>query len=486
MNYSRGFIPVSRGSRSPERTATLLIGLLLFTFAAPLAAAPAAWGLDPTFGENGIVTTNISRQDISTELAIQPDGKIVVVGYATSSTTIGNNFFVTRYTVNGALDTTFANSGYVAMNFGYRDADARTVAFQADGKIVVGGLAMTSGFGRDFGLARFNNDGSLDASFGGDGLVVTRFSDNYAQAYEEVVESLVIQPDGKVVAAGTLRDPSQSRYILSNRIALARYNADGSLDSDFGTNGLVESNFGNELNAAMIVAQQSDGKFVIGGYTGFVSEDYQTRRDFMVARYNTDGTLDTTFGQEGKTTTDFEGKDDVVTAMVLRPDDSILVVGYSSTADSMRRSVIALAQFEANGAPDFSFQEDGKATYNLPAGDDVSITDIALQSDGAFLISGYTFTPNRSILQRYLPDGSIDSTFGSGGTLFLDTDGYVASAQAIALQQDGKVVVAGDRTTEQGGGNPPSDIVVRRFQADAPFLPPAYDYGLWLPLVKHD
>ena len=182
--------------------------------------------LDLTFGNNGLIITDISGATLSTitDVALQPDTKIVAVGAVTIGTL---NFLVARYNADGSLDSSFGTGGIVSTDFAGGSDTANTVLVQPNGKIVAVGQS-----GTDFGLARYNPDGSLDPSFGTGGLVTTNFGAT------DVANAALLQPDGKIIAVGT------SDAGGTNDFALARYNSNGSLDSIFGTGGLVTTNFG--------------------------------------------------------------------------------------------------------------------------------------------------------------------------------------------------------------------------------------------------
>src|SRR5215472_16863891 len=213
------------------------------------------------------------------------------------------------------LDPTFGTGGRVTTDFGGTGAAARTVAVQADGKILTAGVAASTGVA-DFALARYNSDGTLDVSFGTGGQVTTDFAGANDQA-----ESVSVQPDGRIVAAG-----AAGPYI--NRgfdFALARYNSNGTLDTSFGTSGKVTTDFASANDVPSepsAVALQRDGKIVVMGET-LVGGVY----DFALARYDSNGTLDTSFGTSGKVTTDFAGGNDLPFSIAVQPDGNIVVAG---------------------------------------------------------------------------------------------------------------------------------------------------------------
>jgi len=333
---------------------------------------------------------------------------------------------------SGDLDPTFGSGGKVTTNFDSFDR-ANAVAIQSDGKIVVAGSALTI-TSNDFALARYNSDGSLDASFGAGGKVTTDFFGTKDEAH-----AVAIQDDGKIVVAGGALNFS----VNTDLFALARYNSDGSLDAGFGTGGKVATNFGNGAGANAI-AIQSDGKIVIGG-GAFLGNS--TQNDFALVRYNTNGALDTSFGASGKVTTDFFARDDQVNAIAIQGDGKIVAAGVASPA--LLLSVFALARYDGSGSLDPSFDTDGKVTadlFGLAAGANA----VAIQSDGKIVAAGTTFisnavfdTPLDFALARYAGNGTPDPTFGAGGKIITDFFGSSDSANAVAIQSDGKIISAG-------------------------------------------
>ncbi len=260
-----------------------------------LARYNADGSLDTSFGTSGKVTTDFgTTTDSAFALVLQPDGKIVAAG----------GTFMARYNADGSLDAGFGTGGKVTTaGFG-----AVALILQADGKLVAAGDLFAPATNDNFGLARYNPDGSLDTSFGTGGEVLTDFGG------EEFANALVLQPDGKLVAAGT----------TGSDFALARYNADGSLDTSFGSGGKVTTaGFGS----ARALVLQPDGKLVAAG-DGF--PPLATSDDFGLVRYNSDGSLDTSFGTAGKILTDFGGTNEAATSLVLQPDGKLVAAGSSN------------------------------------------------------------------------------------------------------------------------------------------------------------
>ena len=297
------------------------------------------------------------------------------------------------------------------------------MAIQADGKLVAAG---TSGF-KTFALARYNIDGSSDSTFSGDGKLTTDITSK-----EDFANVVAIQADGKVVAAG------DSGVGGSNeRFALTRYNSDGSLDSTFGGDGRVTTDFTSYPDDALALAIQIDGKIVVAGGAGFGAPNEK----FALARYNADGSLDTTFSGDGKRITDFTSHPDVAFAMVLQADGKIVVGGGASLGRS--NPTWALARYNLDGSLDTTLGGNGKVTTDFTRGDDDAYS-LALQADGKIVAAGQSGGSNpKFALARYNSDGSLDATFGADGKVTTDfTPGY-DSAYSVAIQADGMIVAAG-------------------------------------------
>lgn len=385
---------------------------------------------------------------------------------------------------DGDLDLTFGIRGRVTTDF---FASGSAFAIQSDGKIVAAGSTKYysatwhySGMRyteNDFVISRFNSDGSPDATFGVGGKVTTDFSGGRDEAW-----ALAIQSDGKIVVAGlaSIADmtvtPVPGLAIRGARwvFGLARYNSDGSLDADFGDGGKVTTNFSGNRETAMALAIQSDGRIVAAGQTSLV--DGAGPGDpgkFALARYNRDGSLDVTFGIEGKVTTDLGWMmSDWVSALAIGPDNKILAAGAAAVSESKKMNAwldcfadwippdldFALARYNPDGALDTSFGDGGIVTTDFGDLHD-SITSLRLQPDGKIVVSGvagddtgtgpcdldyYYF--NSLALARYNSNGSLDTGFGRGGTV----TSKFGWADSLAIQSDGRIVAAGSDDNKQG------------------------------------
>ncbi len=285
--------------------------------------------VDTSFGTGGKVSADFSAAvDRAWAVLIQPNGGIVVAGHASISSPLGadNEFAVARFTSSGALDTSFGTGGKVTTNIAGRTDLAHAAALQGDGKIVLAGrVADGGGDNPDFGLVRYNADGSLDTGFGVAGIV----REVTANSWDEAAD-LVIQNDGKIVAAG-------HAIVGSSGFALRRFNADGSRDSGFGSNGLVTTTLSTQDDYGRGVALQRDGKIVVVGGTSSLSKP-----DFGVMRYNADGTLDPSFGSGGKLTVDFFGAGDNAQDIAIQADGKIVVSGAATNGTSVGLGLVRI------------------------------------------------------------------------------------------------------------------------------------------------
>jgi uncharacterized delta-60 repeat protein len=325
----------------------------------------------------------------------------------------------------GTLDLTFGNGGKVIAGTNRGTDSALAMAVQSDGKIVAAGESQRNGSGFDFALVRYAPDGTLDTSFGDGGKVTTAIGSAYAYAF-----AISLQPDGKIVAAGTSSNGS------NEDLAIVRYNSDGSLDSTFGTGGKVTTAIGPGTDRASAVAMQSDGKIVVSVRSSI--------GDFVLVRYNPNGSLDGAFGSGGIVTTDVSSSEDNANAVTIQPDGKIVAAGYGY-------SDFALARYNSNGSLDSMFGVGGLVATPIGSAF-ANASDVMLQSDGMIVVAGTAFNGSNYdfAVARYNTNGSLDTAFGSGGTVMTPIGLNHDEAYTVTLQSDGKIVAAGD--INQGHG----------------------------------
>ncbi len=338
-------------------------------------------------------------------------------------------------------DPSFGTGGRVSTSFaaGTVVPNRQRIKVLADDKILQAFSINTGGVtGNDFALVRYNADGSLDNSFGTSGLVTTDFGG------DDGATSLIVQSDGKILVAGYSNT-------TSGLFALARYNANGTLDNSFDTDGKLTTAIGTD-NIAYSINLQADGKIIVAG-TSLVGTNYV----FSLARYNTDGSLDTTFDTDGKVTASVGGEGvDIAYSTVIQPDGKIVLAGYA-----LKNGVgnFGLARFNPDGSLDATFDTDGKVTTAI--GTDAGAYSVTLQN-GSIVAAGYSFngTNNDLALVRYTATGALDATFNGTGIVSTNLGGNEEINQ-VSVQADNKLLVGGYTTV---GGD--EDFVVARYQAN--------------------
>jgi len=419
-------------ARELSRMCAISMLMVLVLLGTEQIAQGAAGDLDQTFGTGGHVFTDFSGNSD--------------YGYAIALQTDGRiivagqsgvypvfHAALARYNTNGQLDPTFGAGGKVIAALDAGGDGLAAIALQPDGRIVAAGSVLHDNWQLAFLLARFNPDGTLDSNFGSGGVVVTNFGDSTAAA-----SSLVLQPDGKIVVAGV---SGAGPYSELNDFALARYNSNGSPDQSFGNGGKVKTHFPGVYNTgsrATAAALQADGKLVVAG----TYKNEATARAFALARYNANGSLDTTFGSGGMVTTSMGSGDAIAFSMALLSGGRIVATGYLEAGH--RNHDFALACYNPSGTLDQSFGNGGRVTTDLFGATDDIAYGLAAQSDGKLVLAGRTGTyPSfHFALARYQNNGQLDQTFGTGGKVSSTFDNS-GQGYGVTVQRDGKIVMAG-------------------------------------------
>jgi uncharacterized delta-60 repeat protein len=404
---------------------SVVLSLLLFN-----VALAASGDLDPTFSGDGKVTTDISggKYDAIIGIALQTNGKIVAAGYRISPVT-GNDFALARYNPNGSLDATFSGDGKLLTDFGAMDR-AEDVAIQSDGKIVVAGLRCLEpeepGGNCDVALARYKANGALDPTFSGDGKVQTDFDGASNGSWG----GLAIQPDGKIVVSGWMWNGADFDF------AIFRYNSNGALDTTFSGDGKVNVNFGSgPQDWADDITLQSNGKILVSG-PSCDNLNFENC-DFAVARLNTNGALDTTFSGDGRQSINFGGNDST-DGIAVQPNGRILLAGFRNSATS---GSCALARLNPNGSLDKTFSGDGKVVTSFGPGVNSSCNKVRVQLNGKIVVVGAA--GGDFALVRYNANGSLDKTFSTDGMARVDFGGDDDTGFKLAVQSNGRYVLAG-------------------------------------------
>lgn len=418
--------------------------------AAALAGA-APGDLDPAFGTNGGVHTDFAGgTDQAFAAALDGQGRLVVGGEGGTATTFPFEAEIARYDGAGNLDPTFGTGGKERLTLAPASSDFLALGMEADGKIVGVGQASDDG-NTDYGfIIRLNADGTPDATFGVDGELAVPAS--YS------LDGLLFQPDGKLVVTG---------FTPLGTFIVERYQAGTSvLDPSFGTAGVATTDFGGSGGYAEALALQADGKLVVGGAVP-VSADAD---GFGVARFTASGQLDPSFGGTGYVSTAFANSSGDLASLAVQPDGRIVAAGEMGdfTSDVIPASNMALARYNADGSLDSSFGSGGTVNLNLGqespgVNSNENIRAMALQPDGKIIGIGSHSDDGNSTPQmqvaRFTTSGALDPNFGSGGLARGSIQGDEASFGGL-LQPDGKIVAVG---FSSGPAGPAVDFGVMRF-----------------------
>jgi uncharacterized delta-60 repeat protein len=326
--------------------------------------------LDTSFDNDGIAFLP-SFRGVAEDVAIQPDGKIVIVGRGYQEGSFVPRFTVGRLNADGSLDTSFDADGIVKTPIGAGAAYPFAVGIQTDGKIVVGGSSY-NGSDSDLTAARYNPDGSLDTSFDGDGIVI-----NTLEGYDDRAYALKIQPDGKIVLAG-------QRFFFNtwSDFGLIRYKSDGTLDTSFDGDGIVTTSIGTDLlDDLRALVLQPDGKIIAGG-----ASIAGTKYVFTAVRYNPDGSLDNSFDNDGIVTTQVGNGSVQVYDLGLQQNGKIVLAGWTFTGQSDDFTVV---RYQSDGSLDTGFGNGGIVTTSIGNGNDKAY-GMGIQPDGKIVVAGWT------------------------------------------------------------------------------------------------
>lgn len=415
---------------------------------------------DLTFSDDGKQLTTVGvYDDMAQAVAIQADGKILLTGCTQLTNSPSGPYAIAtvRYTGNGSLDATFNGRGITTTSVGIA-AEASFILVQSDAKIVIAGNTKT-GTVQDIILLRYNSNGSLDASFGNGGTQLTDFNNGADRA------STALFTDGRILVTGWT-DPTGNRL---REMAFARYTATGQPDVGFSGDGEVTQYISTGSTGYIGVAVQPDKKVLAVG--GTVSNDfYEDVERIALARYNPDGTFDTSFGSGGKVAITLPTKvgsfGASADAFALLPDGKILVGSNFYNQEAVDDGVYTpsedflLVRYTADGAIDHSFANNGLAFIDFgdEVGTDVStdyLTSIAIQPDGKIVAAGIVERSEDFIIvvARCNADGSLDASFGGNGkqTIQLNNTYFEGSHVEVVIQPDGKLIIAGAPRLESTG-----------------------------------
>ena len=442
--------------------------LLLFTAVIYIYAQPGT--LDKSFGVGGKVLDTSIWADCQA-MAVQPDGKILTGGYTDDSDDSNDGgFYIARYNKDGTIDESFGKEGKFIIrkiDGGYPVA-AKSIAVQPDGKIIACGPIIPQNYYSHVGILRLNADGTIDSSFGINGFVIFKLS-----KWSDLIGGMVLQPDGKIVVAGN----SQSNFSQPGPDFVLRYLPDGTPDDRFGEKGIVLTYYTDANVYLGAVTLQEDGKILTGGI-------YATSKDrYQVVRYDSDGSLDKSFGEEGFARLLPQLYDDAsmsISAITVQPDDKILLGG--SGGQGYR---VALARFNADGSVDEGFG-DKKGYTILPMDTGGGIVESVFYSatDQKIIATAHYYydAAHQVAAIRYNYNGTVDSTFGENGIaaggFSENKHGSDFGSGVGALQPDGKIIVSG--SFEQNDGDTYSVALFRFNGGDSDKQPLIVRIKRWL------
>ena len=379
--------------------------------------------LDQQFGNKGWSITEIPNgASLINDMAVQEDGKIVTAAYFQESGR-EEDILVMRYNEDGTLDATFGDGGKWIHDFSDGSDVATCLAVQKDGKIVVGGW-MHTGTEFDFFVTRLNSDGSPDSGFANNGI------GTYDLAVTDRAFSLIILQDGSILVSGW--SYSGANYDFG----MIKLLPNGSKDTGFGNNGMTITDFGGN-DYANDMAIQKNGQIVLVGDASIGDRSF-----YALSVYNANGKIDENFGLDGRLVVDVLGISDVAYTVACTQDNKIILAGQSNSNSISDMTMLA---FNADGSKYTEFGTDGVVVNNLTSGGDYCF-DMLIQKDGKILLAGFV-AGNGSIadfaLLRYNADGSLDPTFANDGVAINDFNKSTDEAYGVSLQKDGKILVAG-------------------------------------------
>lgn len=369
----------------------------------PSSCSGDAGGLDLSFGEGGtaFLPTNNSA---AYAVLLQPDGKAILGGY------IGKPFALVRLTQAGGFDSTFGDAGAVQTMISSRTSGVSALAIQPDGKIIASGSAAISANG-DFVVVRYTPTGALDTTFGNAGVAHAPFG------ADAIPASVAVLPDGHILVSGTVGSPSGPS---GKNYGAARFNADGALDTTFGTNGIVTFDVRTSQDIGGAMAVQPDGKFVLVGRS--TQNLVNALSDISAVRFNADGSLDPAFGTSGVMLTNFGSGELEASGVALDGLGRLVLVGSSFSAGNQD---IALVRITGAGLVDTTFGTSGLVVTDLGQND--SASKIFVQGDGKLVVAGFSYPTgglSSIAVARYSSNGVLDPSFGQGGTTRVGVAGF--------------------------------------------------------------
>jgi uncharacterized delta-60 repeat protein len=436
--------------------------LILFViFGACIESYSQDGALDQSFGSGGIVISPITNGDSYHDVVVQDDNKIIAVGMSFDAGFVSRaNVF--RFLPDGSLDEGFADNGIFTFELNY-EANIYSCAINSEGKIILAG-STTDYVNYKFLVIQLNADGSLDSSFGDNGVVVYNACplEGY---YENLGNAVAIDAEDKILVSGNSFDVNYIR-----RPVVLRFMTTGEIDPSFGNNGVATIPVGEGACSYDCLAIQPDGKIIAGGNYGNTLLWYV----LLLTRFNSDGSIDTTFGEDGSVKYSYGDVDDEAFDLGLTSDGSIVVAGFTAT-QTYNFSTLVM-QFTSDGTLDTNFGSDGIIEFdqgNYDVADALSILP-----DGKIVVAGTSGEgpPNSydMAIWKYNPDGSPDLSFDGDGFVQHEIENYYAMGYGLAIQNDGKILIAGQARTNVNQNhyfisrlNNEIEVAVSEYQSDS-------------------
>lgn len=412
--------------------------------------------LDLTFANNGVAITDVSPTNSSDfgDAVIINNNKILATGSAINSNGGSFDFALAQYNLDGSLDSSFGNNGIVTMDLNGSSNLSICSVIQSDNKIITVGVI--SNFNRDVAIVRFNADGSLDTSYANNGIFI--YDNGFGDDFGKWVDIL---PDNSIIVGC-----QTTSSILSKDYTILKLNELGNLDLSFGDNGKMTTNIGNN-DGLFYLKIQNDNKILVTGSSSKSDSGNGDVRDKVLLRYTSDGFLDTTFNNTGIIFTSFEsGKNDYGTSSITQTDGKIVVSGYSG-AGTGETPQFAMSRYNQDGGIDISFGIDGTTLTDFGPGRDLCYSSV-IQPDGKIILGGInTFSTTNFagdiILARYDVNGLLDQTFGTNGLVISNLNhNLVNQGRSLALQPDNKLLFLG----ASGSNSSPYNFTLARFLTD--------------------
>lgn len=408
------------------------IDLVVAGLPSGVSAAPVRIGAGATSATLTLIADPSAPHSLPTTVSVNGTSGVLSAQQAATVTVRGPA---------GALDTSFGAAGKATAAVGPTDDYAQAMVLQPDGKIIVAGWG-NGPLGYAFELVRFERDGSIDTSFGQAGKVISAIGHG-----ADVANAVALQPDGKILVAGSVDETPKGKSF-----ALARYNADGSLDTTFGTAGSVITSFGSASDEAFAMVVQADGKIVLGGHTLSATRGL----DFALARYNADGSADAGFGTGGQVVLPIRAgnsRDSVYALALQQHGGETKIVAVGGEGD------FVMARLHGDGTPDVTFTGGASGPFGSVIG---AARAVAIAPDNGIVIAGHAM--HDFALLRLTADGQLDAGFGNGGGVITQVSATNwDEAHAIAIQGDGRIVVGG---WVYAGAGSSGDHVVARYEAN--------------------